>query len=47
MGKTPDGTLKMIVAAWNARVMEIATKIGTAHRLHIAPALATEAAAGG
>ena len=43
VSKTPDGTLKIIVAAWNARVMEIASKIATAHRLRIAPALATEA----
>ncbi len=43
IGKTPDGTLKIIVAAWNARVMEAAHKIATAHRLRIAPAIATEA----
>ncbi len=42
VSKTPDGTLKIIVAAWNARVMEIASKIATAHRLRIAPAIATE-----
>ena len=43
IGKTADGTLKIIVAAWNARVMEAAHKIATANRLRIAPALATEA----
>ena len=43
IGRTPDGTLKIIVAAWNARVMEAAHKIATAHRLRIAPAIATEA----
>ena len=43
VGRTPDGTLKIIVAAWNARVMEAAHKIATAHRLRIAPAIATEA----
>jgi type IV pilus assembly protein PilB len=43
VGRTPDGTLKVIVAAWNARVMEAAHKIATAHRLRIAPAIATEA----
>ncbi len=43
IGKTPDGTLKIIVAAWNARVMEAAHKIATAHRVRIAPAIATEA----
>jgi len=43
IGKTPDGTLKIIVAAWNARVMEAAHKIATTHRMRIAPAIATEA----
>ena len=43
IGRTPDGTLKIIVAAWNARVMEAAHKIATTHRLRIAPAIATEA----
>ncbi len=43
IGKTADGTLKIIVAAWNARVMEAAHKIATANRLRIAPAIATEA----
>ncbi len=43
IGKTPDGTLKIIVAAWNARVMEAAHKVATAHRMRIAPAIATEA----
>ncbi len=43
IGKTPDGTLKIIVAAWNARVMEAAHKIATANRMRIAPAIATEA----
>ena len=43
IGKTPDGTLKIIVAAWNARVMEVAHKIATTHRMRIAPAIATEA----
>ena len=43
IGKTADGTLKIIVAAWNARVMEAAHKIATTHRLRIAPAIATEA----
>ena len=42
IGKTPDGTLKIIVAAWNARVMEAAHKIATAHRMRIAPAIASE-----
>ena len=37
VGKTPDGTLKVIVAAWNARVMEAAHKIATSHRLRVAP----------
>ena len=41
VGKTPDGTLKVVVAAWNARVMEVAHKIATAHRLRLLPALAT------
>ncbi len=43
IGKTPDGTLKIIVVAWNARVMEAAHKIATAHRMRVAPAIATEA----
>lgn len=43
VGKTPDGTLKIIVAVWNALVMDVAAKIGQAHRLRIAPALAVEA----
>ncbi|MGI4788532.1 MAG: GspE/PulE family protein [Janthinobacterium lividum] len=43
IGRTADGTLKIIVAAWNARVMEAAHKIATANRLRIAPAIATEA----
>ncbi len=43
IGRTADGTLKIIVAAWNARVMEAAHKIATTHRLRIAPAIATEA----
>ncbi len=43
VGRTPDGTLKLIVAAWNARVMEAAHKIATTHRMRIAPAIATEA----
>lgn len=43
VGKTPDGTLKIIVAAWNALVMDVAAKIGQTHRLRIAPALAVEA----
>ena len=38
VGKTPDGTLKIIVAAWNAHLMDVATKIGARHRLRIAPA---------
>jgi len=42
ISKTPDGTLKIIVGAWNARVIDIAHKIATAHRLRIAPAIATE-----
>ena len=42
VGKTPDGTLKIVVAAWNARVMEAAHKIATTHRLRLAPAIATE-----
>ena len=29
VGKTPDGTLKIIVSAWNARVMDIAHKIAS------------------
>ena len=41
--KTPDGTLRVVVAAWNARVMDVASKIATAHRLRVAPAVATEA----
>lgn len=43
IGKTPDGTLKVIVAAWNAQIMDIAGKIATRNRLRLAPALATEA----
>jgi type IV pilus assembly protein PilB len=43
IGKTPDGTLKLIVAAWNAHLMDIAAKVAAQHRLRIAPALATEA----
>ena len=42
VGKTADGTLRIIVSAWNARVMDIAHKIASAHRLRIAPAIATE-----
>ena len=42
VGKTPDGTLKIVVAAWNARVMDVAHKIATTHRLRLAPAIATE-----
>ena len=42
VGKTPDGILKIVVAVWNARVMDVAHKIATAHRLRIAPALASE-----
>ena len=42
VGKTPDGTLRIIVSAWNARVMDIAHKIASAHRLRIAPAIASE-----
>jgi len=42
VGKTPDGTLKIVVAAWNARIMEVAQKIASAHRLRVAPALASE-----
>ena len=42
IGKTPDGTLKVVVAAWNARVMDVAHKIATSHRLRLAPAIATE-----
>ena len=44
VGKTPDGTLKVVVAAWNARVMDVAHKIATTHRLRLAPAIATEKA---
>lgn len=43
VAKTADGTLKIVVATWNPVVMEAATKVATAHRLRIAPALATEA----
>lgn len=42
VGRTPDGTLKIIVAAWNARLMAVAAKIAAAHRLQVAPALASE-----
>ena len=42
VGKTPDGTLKIVVATWNARVMDAAHKIATSHRLRLAPAIATE-----
>ena len=42
VGKTPDGSLRIIVSAWNARVMDIAHKIASAHRLRIAPAIASE-----
>ena len=42
VAKTPDGTLKIVVAAWNARIMEVAQKIASAHRLRVAPALASE-----
>jgi len=42
VGKTADGTLKIVVGAWNARVMDIAQKIATSHRLRLAPFLATE-----
>ncbi|MDQ2800526.1 MAG: Flp pilus assembly complex ATPase component TadA, partial [Armatimonadota bacterium] len=42
VGRTPDGTLKIIVAAWNARLIAVAAKIAAAHRLQIAPALASE-----
>lgn len=44
VAKTPDGTLKIVVAAWNARIMEVAQKIASAHRLRVAPALASEGA---
>jgi len=43
VGKTPDGTLKVVVASWNARVMDVAQKLASAHRLRVAPALASEA----
>ena len=43
IGKTPDGTLKLVVAQWNMAVMEAAQKVAAAQRLRIAPALATEA----
>lgn len=42
VGKTPDGTLKVVVAIWNARVMDVAHKIAATHRLRLAPAIATE-----
>ncbi len=42
VSRTPDGTLKVIVAAWNAHVMEVATKAAARHRLRVAAALATE-----
>ncbi len=42
VGKTPDGTLKVVVASWNARVMDVAQKLASAHHLRIAPALASE-----
>ncbi len=42
VGKTPDGTLKVVVAAWTARVMDAAHKIASTHRLRLAPAIATE-----
>ena len=44
VARTPDGTLKIVVAAWNARSMEVAQKIASAHRLRVAPALASEGA---
>lgn len=44
VAKTPDGMLKIVVAAWNARIMEVAQKIASAHRLRVAPALASEGA---
>ncbi|MBV9851276.1 MAG: Flp pilus assembly complex ATPase component TadA [Armatimonadetes bacterium] len=43
VGKTPDGTLKIVVGQWNMAVMDAAQRIAAAHRLRIAPALATEA----
>ena len=42
IGKTPDGTLKIVVGHWNMAVMDAAQKVGAANRLRIAPALATE-----
>ncbi len=41
--RTPDGTLKVVVAGWNPLVMEAASKVASAHRLRISPSLATEA----
>lgn len=43
VSKSPDGGLRLIVAAWNAQTMEVATKVGARHRLHAVPALAPEA----
>jgi type IV pilus assembly protein PilB len=42
MARTPDGTLKIVVAAWNPVVMEAASKVASANRLRIAPTMATE-----
>ena len=43
IGRTPEGTLKIVVGHWNMVVMEAAQKVAAAHRLRITPALATEA----
>ncbi len=40
--RTADGALKVAVAAWNSQIMDVATQIADAHRVRIAPALATE-----
>lgn len=43
VGRTSDGSLKVIVASWNAHIMEVATRLAARHHLHLVPALATEA----
>ncbi|BDI28053.1 hypothetical protein CCAX7_001040 [Capsulimonas corticalis] len=41
IGRKADGTLRLAVADWTDEIMKAAAKIGVAHRVRIAPALAT------
>ena len=44
VNKTSEGALNIIVSAWNARVMDIAHKIASAHHLRVVPSIASEGA---